>query len=150
MDSINNSKILFILLWTIVLFYFTMHPYTLKFYFENALGKGILLFLIIIITYVAPYLGIIASVVLIYLYNSKVFTIEGMTSTNSSKKQKQKQKEEESESAEKKALPTSEDSLKNNKITVEKNLRPKESKTLPVAKMSKDIKTTKEPSPHNS
>jgi hypothetical protein len=68
----------------IVLIFFLIKPQILKYFFESILGRILFLLFITTITYCNSLLGILFMVVLIGLYNSKVF--EGMTNASDSNK----------------------------------------------------------------
>ena len=68
----------------IVLIFFLIKPQNLKYFFESILGRILFLLFITTITYCNSLLGILFIVILIGLYNSKVF--EGMTNASDSDK----------------------------------------------------------------
>jgi len=68
----------------IILIFFLIKPQNLKYFFESILGRILFLLFITTITYCNSLLGILFIVVLIGLYNSKVF--EGMTNASDSNK----------------------------------------------------------------
>ena len=76
--NVGNIDTLLLFLSFIILCYFLINPYLLKYYFDYSLGRALILLLIINITYKNSFLGIIFSLLIIGLYNSKVFILEGM------------------------------------------------------------------------
>jgi hypothetical protein len=149
-EYVLNIKIFLIFLSTIILFYLIINPNTLKYYFENALGKLSLLFFIITITYVVPLFGIISSLILIFIYNSKVFVIEGMNSSKKNENEEKTTEKKEPEEGELDTLPI--DTNQNKKVDLEKSIQPKDSNTIPVTKNSIELKEDEQedPKPHNS
>jgi hypothetical protein len=72
----NHFHIIITVIFSLIILYIIARPYYLQFYFENALGRSALLFLIVAMTICNPIMGVFASVVFIGLYNSRV--IEGV------------------------------------------------------------------------
>lgn len=120
-----------------ILFYFIMNPYSLRYYFQHSLGKILLLLFIVNITMVNPIFASIFSLTIIALYNSLIFTLEGMH--NMAK----------IDATEKKALPKEGydnigmhlkpafyGSERNKIVTMETYIRPKASNALIISKYS--------------
>lgn len=87
--SRSHNAILFLVI--CILIYFIVKPWHLKYFFENTLGRILLVLFLIAITQTNPMLGIMSSLVIIGLYNTRVVGQEGFENNDADKKEDKKE-----------------------------------------------------------
>jgi len=76
-NSRIDIHVILIAVSTLILFFFITNPQSLRHYFKDSIGRTVLLLFIVNLTYIHPFFGIAASIVVLGVYNFMVFTMEG-------------------------------------------------------------------------